>query len=802
VRRTTLLSMATMALLLGACATSTGPGAKSYGLSDLNAYEAVGRGEGREALAYYEARGTQREGGGALAKAEAARAYGAAAAVAQYLGLYQKAIRHGRKAVTLLEALPEYQAVLEGRITLCNLLGFTQAQIGDLDEARGQFETCLDLANRFTDVMLSLSSSATVWMGLSSVAFLQGDYLKASDLGKRSIELREDFLDRLEGTRQWNRRYSEVRERNTIGYALALLILGRSEWELRRLDAAEGSYRRAFEAARSVGARQFEVVARAGLAEVASARGDAARGEREARAAVAESTRLGLSFFSTLILSRVGNHAAERGRHEDALRLFQQAMRTVEDARSQLEESALRGFFLEDKQVIYHGAVRSALSLGRAEEAFDFAERGRARAFLDILGTHTALAKGRTSALLPEEERVRARLSDARAAAQVAQAPEASASVRSGGTPVRDIAIGEYQAFVDRVRKENLEQASLMTVEPVTVREVQALLPEGTTLLEYLVTEQETVVWVVDRSGVEAVRLAAPRSALVTEVRALRNAIAELTSIEAVQRHAGALYERLVAPVRPHIRYDRLLIVPHDVLHYLPFAALRTPEGRWLVEGYTLATLPSASVLKYLAGKGKGRGDRPLIVGNPDVGPGLALPWAEREARVIGELYPSATVLVRRDATEAAAKALSGAAGLLHFATHGELRERDPLSSALLLTPDGQEDGRLEVREIFRLDLNARLVVLSACETGLGKLSKGDELVGLQRAFLYAGTPAVITSLWKVEDRATYELMREFHGQLKARGAAEALRHAQRATMKEFPHPFFWAAFGLTGTPQ
>ena len=168
----------------------------------------------------------------------------------------------------------------------------------------------------------------------------------------------------------------------------------------------------------------------------------------------------------------------------------------------------------------------------------------------------------------------------------------------------------------------------------------------------------------------------------------------------------------------------------------------------------------------------------------------------------MGEHYPGATVLVRQAATEAKVKALSGNMGLLHFATHGELNEQDPLSSALLLVPEGADDGKLEVRELFGLDLKARLVVLSACETGLGKLSRGDELVGLQRAFLYAGSPAVVTTLWKVDDRASFVLMREFYDQLKTQGPAEALRQAQTATMKGFPHPFAWAAFGLTGVPR
>jgi CHAT domain-containing protein len=262
------------------------------------------------------------------------------------------------------------------------------------------------------------------------------------------------------------------------------------------------------------------------------------------------------------------------------------------------------------------------------------------------------------------------------------------------------------------------------------------------------------------------------------------------------------LYRQLVEAARADIRGTRVVVVPHDVLHYLPFAALRSPAGRWLVEDYALSTLPSASVLKFLAGKGSQGNAAALAVGNPDVGAGLNLRWAEREARFVGQRVPSTTVLVRGEATEARTKSLIGSAGLIHFASHGELNETDPLASALLLVPGGNEDGRLEVRELFGLELSANLVVLSACETGLGKLSRGDELVGLQRAFLYAGTPAVVTTLWKVDDRASFDLVRAFYERLAAEGPVAALRQAQLTTMGIHPHPFTWAAFGLTGAPR
>jgi CHAT domain-containing protein len=397
-----------------------------------------------------------------------------------------------------------------------------------------------------------------------------------------------------------------------------------------------------------------------------------------------------------------------------------------------------------------------------------------------------------------EEVRLRARLSEARARAQDSDAEESERARTEAEALDRD-----YRAFLDRVRKESLEQASLMVVEPVTLPEVQQLLPEGTTLLEYQIGEGGgIIVWIVDRQRFKVVRLPGDGRSLVGQVRRFRDAITNQAPLADLEAQAQALYQRLLGPALDEIRGQRLVIVPHAVLHYLPFTALRSPAGRWLVEDFALSTLPSASVLRHLVDKGAGAPARTLVIGNPDLGAALSLPWAEREARMVGQRERDSTVLVRGDATEAQVKSLVETVGLVHFATHGELSQSDPLSSAVLLVPGGGEDGRLEVREVLGLDLRARLVVLSACETGLGTLSRGDELVGLQRAFLYAGTPAVVTTLWKVDDRASYELVRGFYNRLHRADPIEALRQAQRETLVAFPHPFAWAAFGLTGLPR
>jgi CHAT domain-containing protein len=226
---------------------------------------------------------------------------------------------------------------------------------------------------------------------------------------------------------------------------------------------------------------------------------------------------------------------------------------------------------------------------------------------------------------------------------------------------------------------------------------------------------------------------------------------------------------------------------------------------RYILQDSLVYYLSSASILQFTREKERtATGPGALAVGNPDLeNPTLNLRYAEREAEEVGRQFPGAIVLVRREATKPRTREVIGPQSVIHLATHADLDEADPLGSALLFRPEGRDTGRLEVQEIFGLDLHASLVVLSACETALGKLTRGDELTGLTRAFIYAGTPSVITTLWQVNDRTAYELMREFYRNLKdGKDKGEALRGAQLATLQKYPHPYFWAAYQLTGEAQ
>jgi len=753
-----------------------------YGSSVKDILDALQKGEGRQALDFYEREAAALERRGRSAAAVVA--YTAATDMGWRLGAYQRALRSGHRALEILDGLAAAPASPTGRLGIYADLGITHMLVGDLRQARRFFEDGLALAPKFGSPYGTRFWAAFFLENLGRLDYMEGDYAGAL---KRSEEAR-GFLEA-----QLTDRPSPSENRRLF---FVRLLVGDSRARLGDWGSAEVSYREALNIARLLRHQDLEMYALYNLGWISVGRADYSRAATLFEEALSIATRLD-HYFRAWAYGGLSRAYARQGRLEEALTTVRHALDLIEATRGDLRDAGLRSVYLEDKQAFYQGAVGLALALGKPEEAFTYAERARARAFLDILGTRTALSKGNTRALLEEEVNLRARLSEAQLSAR--GVPDATAPLAA--REKLEVAERAYRDFLDRVRRDNAEQASLMSVEPISVREVQRLLPEGTTLLEYLLTGEVSVVWVISHDNVKVIRLFTG-TYLTKEIHALRGAIAERAPMDRIEELARGLYKEVFIEARSLIRGERLLIVPHGALHYVPFAALLSPEGRWLGEEYTVTTLPSASVLKYLEGKGEGVNERALVLGNPDLGPALNLRYAELEARSIGERYPAATVLVGKEATERQVKALGGQMGLLHFATHAELNETDPLGSALLLVPEAPDDGRLEVREIFGLDLRARLVVLSACETGLGKLSNGDELVGLQRAFLYAGTPAVLTTLWKVDDRASYLLMKEFYKYLDIRGPAEALRQAQRAIMQDFPHPFFWAAFSLTGGPR
>jgi CHAT domain-containing protein len=313
------------------------------------------------------------------------------------------------------------------------------------------------------------------------------------------------------------------------------------------------------------------------------------------------------------------------------------------------------------------------------------------------------------------------------------------------------------------------------------------------------VTENELVAWVVTKEKIDVVRVPLAEKELNILIADYRERMQKLAPIE---EQAERLYSLLIKPVEPFIAGKRFLgIVPHGHLHYISFSSLRDGQN-YLVEKHPLFYSPSASVMQFTF-KEKAKRDRDirvLALGNPDLGDfNYDLPLAEMEANAIKWDFPKVDIFTRENATESWLKEHISEYQIIHIASHGEFDPVNPLFSSLKLTRSKTADGNFEVNEVFGLEINADIVTLSACQTGLGDIVGGDELVGLNRAFIYAGTKSILSSLWRVSDISTAVLIKHFYRNYGHENKAESLRKAQLLVKRLYPHPSYWAGFNLAG---
>ncbi|MEO8395407.1 MAG: CHAT domain-containing protein, partial [Chloroflexota bacterium] len=329
---------------------------------------------------------------------------------------------------------------------------------------------------------------------------------------------------------------------------------------------------------------------------------------------------------------------------------------------------------------------------------------------------------------------------------------------------------------------------------------VQALLDPDTTVLSYYTVDSVTYAFVISHDNFDALALPFGQSQLGLSVRLFRSD----------EKQAGglkSLASEILSPLIDQIKTSHVLVIPHNVLNYVPFAALPLPDGSLFGSKFTVSYLPSASTLEYLA-KSPAQPGELLALGNPTAEGQPPLQYSEDEvnqavAAIGGEAFTG------KDATLALVQQKATDAGIFYVAAHGTFDARSPLFSALHLASTSTDSGLLEAYKIYSLDLTQKtqLVVLSACDTAVGTLSAGDEFTGLNRAFLYAGAPSVIATLWSVDDKATQLLMTAFF-QRRAKGepTAQALQSAQ-AYLRDYQEdgqtpyssPYYWAAFILTG---
>ncbi len=535
------------------------------------------------------------------------------------------------------------------------------------------------------------------------------------------------------------------------------------------------------------------------------------------------------------------------GNNDESIVSYRQAIDAIEQARMvSIPSEVSRAGIVSARHEVFAGAIDFMISQHREAEAFEIAEAWHARAFLDILTeSRIDIARDLSAAQRDQEDKLFARISRVQKelwSPNLPVAREEELKTQLAG------AENSLESFQVELHRTNPRYAGVKYPRPLKSEEIaKGFLDSETALVEFVVSEQKSFAWVVYRGKTSSVVLP-PRREIDALIRDYRTALSERVSALTVNRAStrlsalsAQLYQKLFASLETKfVGARRLIIVPDGPLLYLPFETLMkesavsdTNTTNYLIERFAISYAASATALSVIRETRKTVTEEAqgiVAFGDPAYGPVPAnakagslisgptverwfdltqLPYTRNEVNAIASLF-SATdrrTFFGAEAREERVKTEDlSHSRYLHFAAHGLIDEAYPMRSGIVLstTPNSKEDGTLQMNEVMRLKLSADLVTLSACRTGLGQLLNGEGMIGLTRAFQYAGASNVVVSLWNVNDIATAELMKTFYENLKSGVAKDqALREAKlqflHSKHRTREHPYFWAAFLLIG---
>ncbi len=687
--------------------------------------------------------------------------------------------------------------------------------LGEVYRSLGRTGEALDFLRRALAVQEQAGNAAGRARTLTALGWLRsraGEPAAAVEDYQRAIELRRKVGDR-------------------TGQAVSLDLLGALHREQGRLEEAECRHREALAIHRATGNRLHEAHTLHELARLRLAQGRVEEAEEQQRQALAIFRRHGDLQGEASALAGLARVERRLGRWTAAVRSIEEALAIDESLRARLQSLAFRSAYFETRFHDFELYIDLLMELhareegaGHAARAFEVSEQARARSLLDSLVT--AAADG---ALLPPPLRRREKqLRGSIAGLESARLRRLQRQPGADVAPLEEELRGQLLAY-EKLRGEIRAAAEPAPAEPVPLARAQRLLlDEDTTILAYHLGAERGFLWVIGRRSLETFELL-PRSRIETLARRAHEVL-QNSHLPGHRAHADDVLRRLseavLEPASGALGARRLLMVADGALRLVPFSVLPAPAGEGpLLLDHEIVHLPSVSVavrlrqraaarpsagkvLAMLAAPAVGEaGAPPAAIGMGGFGP---LPYAAREADAILELVEEDRRLAALGPRASRDLVLSGALAdyqVVHFAVHGRLHATHPDLSGLLLSQADEEgnrrDGTLWAHEIAALRLRAELVVLSACETALGKEIRGEGLVGLPVSFFQAGAPCLVVSLWSVHDEATSVLMEHFYRAQPRLGTrpVAALHQAQLALRGSdaWSAPYYWAGFTLQG---
>lgn len=488
-----------------------------------------------------------------------------------------------------------------------------------------------------------------------------------------------------------------------------------------------------------------------------------------------------------------GQMADAEGRNDEALAFYLKALDALERDRRSLRDERAREGFVGDSMSAYDIAMLSLLQRRRQAEAYELMERSRSRVLTELLAGRTPELRGaRDRGLLAEAASLRARIAEAQsrwvAADNRERADALAEHIHDDETRHREL--------MARIDRESPRLARLVSEQPATLAALQAAMrSDGFEVLQYQVTDAALIVWHISAEAVTVRNVFLPRAELSVKLATLRTGMAAPGGPFNGQI-AEELYLFLVQPFVALMKSPHLVILPHGELGSLPFAVLRDPQtGRFLGEDRQLSYAPSASVLLRLKPGGALGNARVTAFADP------SLDAEGRELQTLRKLF-GARARVGADELPPKSRLIDALAGqdVVHLAVHGYFDALEPMRSFLQVGDGSVDAGRLTAAEMFGLPLeSARLVVLSACESGRADNRRANETQGMARGLLYAGAQSLLLSQWKVDSEATASWMQAFYESAKSRPLPEAAQAAALRVKAEpgHEHPFYWAAFTL-----
>jgi CHAT domain-containing protein len=502
-------------------------------------------------------------------------------------------------------------------------------------------------------------------------------------------------------------------------------------------------------------------------------------------------------------LNSLGKLALQAGDARKAENHFKRAIKLIETLRAPLSAEEFRMAFLADKLAPFENLAKIYLAENKLEKAFLTIEKARARSLAETLGGDLkAFENTKIPAKLTKKlETLREELNWFYS--RLNRAVEAELSGLQTEAKKREKQIADVMRQIESTKtskakvKEKAEKDNFSNI-----KYLQKLLGEKKALIEFVNFDGKLSAFVITGEKIHFAADLVKQDEVLSlleglqfQFGALRYGAGRLGKfIEELKRRTDwylqKLYEKLLKPLEPFLEKRDLVIAPVDAAHYVPFHALRDGE-KYVIETREIVYAPSATVWQVLNAKASENPKNALLIGFADE----RIPLVNEEIKALQKIFKTSESFLGERATFSAYTENAPKFDILHFACHGQFRAENPLFSSLQLA-----DGFVTVRDICAQNLQADLVTLSACETGLNKIYAGDEILGLARGFLSAGVSSLVLSLWTVNDAAATELMQIFYKNLqRGAGVSASLRLAQNNFIKRGAHPYFWSPFALIG---